>query len=351
VNQPPELNCPLPLGQYERIVMAHGGGGQLMQQLLDRLVQPTFDNPYLADRHDSAVFESGGLRYAFTTDSYVVKPLFFPGGDIGKLAVCGTLNDLAMAGARPMFLSAALIIEEGLPIESLQRVLESMAAAARAAGVAIVTGDTKVVERGRGDGLYINTAGIGLIKPTTPAIRPAAVVPGDVILINGDIGRHGIAIMAQREGLALETTLESDCADLSGLVAHLLDAGIDIHCLRDLTRGGLASALIEITEAARVSIQLDEPAIPVNDAVNGVCEILGFDPLYVANEGVMAIFMPESQASQALEVLRQHPLGKNAALIGQITGPASPGHVHLRTAFGTERSLIRLSGEQLPRIC
>jgi hydrogenase expression/formation protein HypE len=331
--------------------MAHGGGGQLMQQLLDRLVQPAFDNPYLANRHDSAVFESGGLRYAFTTDSYVVKPLFFPGGDIGKLAVCGTLNDLAMAGARPLFLSAALIIEEGLPIESLQRVLESMAAAARAAGVAIVTGDTKVVERGRGDGLYVNTAGIGLIKDTTPAIHPAAVAPGDAILINGDIGRHGIAIMAQREGLALETTLESDCANLSGLVAQLLDAGIEIHCLRDLTRGGLASALIEIAEAAKVSIQLDEPAIPIDVAVNGVCEILGFDPLYVSNEGVMAVFLPEGQATQALEVLRQHPLGAAAALIGQVTGSASPGHVHLRTAFGTERSLIRLSGEQLPRIC
>jgi hydrogenase expression/formation protein HypE len=256
-----------------------------------------------------------------------------------------------MAGARPLFLSAALIIEEGLPIESLQRVLESMAAAARAAGVAIVTGDTKVVERGRGDGLYVNTAGIGLIKDTTPAIHPAAVAPGDAILINGDIGRHGIAIMAQREGLALETTLESDCANLSGLVAQLLDAGIEIHCLRDLTRGGLASALIEIAEAAKVSIQLDEPAIPIDDAVNGVCEILGFDPLYVANEGVMAVFLPEGQATQALEVLRQHPLGAAAALIGQVTGSASPGHVHLRTAFGTERSLIRLSGEQLPRIC
>lgn len=350
MSQPVELNCPLPLGQYERIVMAHGGGGQIMQQLLDRLVQPAFDNPYLADRHDSAVFESGGLRYAFTTDSYVVRPLFFPGGDIGKLAVCGTLNDLAMAGARPMFLSAALIIEEGLPIESLQRVLKSMSDAARAAGVSIVTGDTKVVERGRGDGLYINTAGIGLIQATTPAIHPAAVMPGDVILVNGDIGRHGIAIMAQREGLALETTLESDCADLSGLVTRLLDEGIEIHCLRDLTRGGLASALIEIAEAAEVAIQLDEPAIPVDDAVSGVCEILGFDPLYVANEGVMAIFLPASQASQALELLRRSDC-KAAALIGQVTGPALSGHVTLRTAFGTERSLIRLSGEQLPRIC
>ena len=346
----PELNCPLPIGQYERVLMAHGGGGQLMQQLLDRLVQPAFDNPYLATRHDSAVFESGGQRFAFTTDSYVVKPLFFPGGDIGKLAVCGTLNDLAMAGARPLFLSSALIIEEGFPVDALRRVLESMAAAARAAGVFIVTGDTKVVERGRGDGLYINTAGIGRLDPGTPAIQPAAARPGDVILVNGDIGRHGIAIMAQREGLALETTLESDCADLSGLVGRLLDAGVDLHVLRDLTRGGLASALIEIAEAAGVGMALEEDAIPVREAVQGVCEILGFDPLHVANEGRMALVLPESQAAAALAVLRGHPLGEGAALIGRLMdGPA--GQVRIRTPFGTERLLLRLSGEQLPRIC
>jgi hydrogenase expression/formation protein HypE len=346
----PELNCPLPIGQYERVLMAHGGGGQLMQQLLDRLVQPAFDNPYLAARHDSAVFESGGQRFAFTTDSYVVKPLFFPGGDIGKLAVCGTLNDLAMAGARPLFLSSALIIEEGFPVDALRRVLESMAAAARAAGVFIVTGDTKVVERGRGDGLYINTAGIGRLDPGTPAIQPAAARPGDVILVNGDIGRHGIAIMAQREGLALETTLESDCADLSGLVGRLLDAGVDLHVLRDLTRGGLASALIEIAEAAGVGMALEEDAIPVREAVQGVCEILGFDPLHVANEGRMALVLPESQAAAALAVLRGHPLGEGAALIGRLMdGPA--GQVRIRTPFGTERLLLRLSGEQLPRIC
>jgi len=346
----PELNCPLPIGQYERVLMAHGGGGQLMQQLLDRLVQPAFDNPYLAARHDSAVFESGGQRFAFTTDSYVVKPLFFPGGDIGKLAVCGTLNDLAMAGARPLFLSSALIIEEGFPVDALRRVLESMAATARAAGVCIVTGDTKVVERGRGDGLYINTAGIGRLDAGTPVIRPAAARPGDVILVNGDIGRHGIAIMAQREGLALETTLESDCADLSGLVGRLLDAGVDLHVLRDLTRGGLASALIEIAEAAGVGLSLEEDAIPVREAVQGVCEILGFDPLYVANEGRMALILPDDQAEAALAVLRGHPLGEGAALIGRLTeSPA--GQVRIRTPFGTERILLRLSGEQLPRIC
>jgi hydrogenase expression/formation protein HypE len=345
-----ELSCPTPIGQYEQIVMAHGGGGQLMQQLLDKLVQPAFANPWLAARHDSAVFESAGQRYAFTTDSYVVKPLFFPGGDIGKLAVCGTLNDLAMAGARPMFLSTGLIIEEGLPIADLQRVLQSMAATARAAGVFIVTGDTKVVDRGRGDGLYINTAGIGLVRPGID-IRPAAVRPGDAILINGDIGRHGIAIMAQREGLTMETAIESDCADLSGLVLTLLDEGVEIHCLRDLTRGGLASALIEIAETAGVGIELEETAIPVREDVQGACEILGFDPLFVANEGRFAAFVPESQAERALALLKNHPLGETTALIGVVTDTAATGHVHLRTAFGTERILMRLSGEQLPRIC
>ena len=347
-----ELNCPLPLGQYEQVLMAHGGGGQLMQQLLDRLVQPLFDNPQLAARHDSAVLDCGDQRLAFTTDSYVVKPLFFLGGDIGKLAVCGTLNDLAMAGARPLCLSASLIIEEGLPVDDLRRVLESMAATARAAGVAIVTGDTKVVERGRGDGLYVNTAGIGRVDPGLPPIRPDAVRPGDAVLISGDIGRHGIAIMALREGLELETTIASDCADLSGLVGTLLEAGIEIHCLRDLTRGGLASALIEIAEAAGVGISLEEPAIPVRGDVQSACDILGFDPLYVANEGRLAAFVPAEQAEQALTVLRQHPLGVSAALIGSVTSPTlSSAPVHLRTAYGTERILMRLSGEQLPRIC
>ena len=347
-----ELNCPLPLGQYEQVLMAHGGGGQLMQQLLDRLVQPLFDNPQLAARHDSAVLDCGDQRLAFTTDSYVVKPLFFPGGDIGKLAVCGTLNDLAMAGARPLCLSASLIIEEGLPVDDLRRVLESMAATAREAGVAIVTGDTKVVERGRGDGLYVNTAGIGRVDPGLAPIRPDAVRPGDAVLVSGDIGRHGIAIMAQREGLELETTITSDCADLSGLVRTLLDAGIEIHCLRDLTRGGLASALIEIAEAAGVGISLDEPAIPVRGDVQSACDILGFDPLYVANEGRLAAFVPAHQAEQALATLRQHPLGASAAVIGSVTGPTlSAAPLQLRTAYGTERILMRLSGEQLPRIC
>jgi hydrogenase expression/formation protein HypE len=351
MNDNPEFQpaCPTPIGQYERIVMAHGGGGRLMQQLLEKLVQPAFANPYLAARHDSAVFEQGGQRYAFTTDSYVVKPLFFPGGDIGKLSVCGTLNDLAMAGARPLFLSAGLIIEEGFPVADLQRVLDSMAETARAAGVFIVTGDTKVVDRGKGDGIYINTAGLGLIDHGA-AIAPASVRPGDAVLLNGDIGRHGIAIMAQREGLAFETTIESDCADLSGLVRTLLEAGLEIHCLRDLTRGGLASALIEIAQAAGVSLEIRETAVPVREDVQGACEILGFDPFYVANEGRCVAFLPEDQAERALAILRGHPLGGNAAIIGRVAGP-SGGAVHLRTALGVNRVLDLLSGEQLPRIC
>ncbi|MGZ8244516.1 hydrogenase expression/formation protein HypE [Methylomagnum sp.] len=344
-----QLACPVPIGQYDHIVMAHGGGGRLMQQLLEKLVQPAFANPYLEARHDSAVFESGGQRFAFTTDSYVVKPLFFPGGDIGKLAVCGTLNDLAMAGARPLFLSAALIIEEGMPIADLQRVLNSMAATARGAGVFIVTGDTKVVDRGKGDGLYINTAGIGVIEHGLN-ITPASVQPGDAVLINGDLGRHGIAIMAQREGLAFETTIESDCADLSGLVRDLLAAGVEVRCLRDLTRGGLASTLVEITQSAGVDIEIAETAIPVREDVRGACEMLGFDPLYVANEGRFAAFVPAEQAGRALAVLKAHPLGESAAEIGRVVGK-SKGALHLKTAFGARRVLDLLSGEQLPRIC
>jgi hydrogenase expression/formation protein HypE len=341
--------CPVPIGQYEDIVMAHGGGGRLMQQFLEKLVQPAFANPYLAARHDSAVFDAGGQRFAFTTDSYVVKPLFFPGGDIGKLAVCGTLNDLAMAGARPMFLSVGLIIEEGLPIADLQRILASMAETARAAGVYIVTGDTKVVDRGKGDGLFVNTAGIGLVEHAL-TVAPASVQPGDAVLVSGDIGRHGIAIMAVREGLAFETAIESDCADLSGVVRELLAAGIEPRCLRDLTRGGLAAALVEIAQSAGVEIEVEEAEVPVRDDIRGACEILGFDPLHVANEGRFVLFLPEDQADAALALLRGNPLTAAAARIGRVAG-TSRGTVHVTTAFGNRRVLELPSGEQLPRIC
>jgi hydrogenase expression/formation protein HypE len=344
-----KLNCPLPL-QYEQIVMAHGGGGRLMQQLLDGIIQPAFNNPLLNQKHDSAVLTVNGSRLAFTTDSYVVKPLFFPGGDIGKMAVCGTLNDLAMSGAKPLYLSCALIIEEGFAIKDLQRIVESMQHAAQQAGVLIVTGDTKVVDHGSGDGVYINTAGIGLIGENVNVL-PANIQVGDSIIINSDIARHGIAIMLEREGMNFDSSITSDCADLSGLVQELLQAGITIHCMRDLTRGGLASCLIELAATSQHAIEINEAALPFHQDVNSACEILGFDPLYIANEGCFALFVPEAQTEQALSALHRHPLGQQACLIGKVTAAHPKGAVTLQTAMGISRVLDLLSGEQLPRIC
>jgi hydrogenase expression/formation protein HypE len=342
-------SCPIPQGDYAQILLAHGGGGRLMHQLIEEVIVPAFRNPVLDVRHDSAVFEMGGVRLAFTTDSYVVRPLFFPGGDIGTLAVNGTVNDLAMAGARPLYLSASFVLEEGLPIETLRRVLESMRRAADAAGVRIVTGDTKVVDRGKGDGIFITTSGVGRIEHAL-TIAPSGVRSGDAVLLSGDLGRHGMAIMAVREGLAFETTIESDCAPLAGLVADLLSGGIEVHCLRDLTRGGLASALIEIAEVARLRVHIRESAIPVGEEVRGACEILGFDPLYVANEGRCVCFVPAGQAERALCILHAHPLGKDASLIGTVSeGPS--GLVTIESRIGATRIVDMLSGEQLPRIC
>lgn len=320
-----------------------------MHQLIEKMFMPMFSNAPLDMRHDSAVVNVNGVRLAFTTDSYVVRPLFFPGGDIGSLAVNGTVNDLAMSGARPLYLSAGFILEEGLPMETLWRVVQSMQQAARAAQVQLVTGDTKVVDKGKGDGIFINTAGIGVIEHDL-VIAPASVRPGDVVLLNGDIGRHGIAIMAVREGLAFETEIESDSAPLADLVIRLLQAGVEIHCLRDLTRGGLASAIVEIAEAARVGIALDEAAIPVREDVQGACEILGFDPLYVANEGRFIAFIAPGDADRALAIMRSHPLGTNASIIGQVEENAS-GRVTMRSKIGAMRIVDMLSGEQLPRIC
>jgi hydrogenase expression/formation protein HypE len=342
-------SCPIPTADYPAVLMAHGGGGTLMHQLIERMIVPTFANPALETRHDGALLEVQGARLAFTTDSYVVQPLFFPGGDIGALAVNGTVNDLAMCGARPLYLSAGLIIEEGLPFETLWRVLQSMRRAADAAGVKLVTGDTKVVDRGSGDGIFINTAGIGVVEHEL-RIGPAQVRAGDAVLVNGDLGRHGMAVMAVREGLAFESTITSDCAALAGLVRQLLDAGIAIHCMRDLTRGGLASALVEIAEAGRLAITIDEPSIPVCEDVRGACELLGLDPLYVANEGRFVCFVPAAQAGQALAVMRAHPLGAGAACIGNVAG-TTPGLVTMTSAIGAERIVDMLSGEQLPRIC
>lgn len=342
-------SCPIPQSEYAQILLAHGGGGRLMHRLIEQIIIPAFRNPALDVRHDSAVLALDGGRLAFTTDGYVVRPLFFPGGDIGTLAVNGTVNDLAMAGATPLFLSASFVLEEGLPVQTLQRILTSMRGAADAAGVQIVTGDTKVVDRGKGDGIFITTAGIGRIEHTF-AIAPKSVRPGDVVLLSGDVGRHGMAIMAVREGLEFETTIESDCAPLSRLVSDLLSAGIDVHCLRDLTRGGLASALIEIAEAAELGIHIREAAIPVDEQVRGACEILGFDPLYVANEGRFVCFAPEPDARRALEILQADPLGKNAAIIGS-AARNPPGLVTLESQIGATRIVDMLSGEQLPRIC
>jgi hydrogenase expression/formation protein HypE len=343
------LACPAPIGNHAQVLLAHGGGGRLTQQLIERVFMPAFANPFLAERHDGALLHIGGARLAFTTDSYVVRPLFFPGGDIGTLAVTGTVNDLAMCGARPLYLSAGFILEEGLPLETLQRVVGSMQAVAAAVPVQLVTGDTKVVDRGRGDGIFINTAGIGVITHNQ-LIAPRSVCPGDVVILSGDIGRHGIAIMAVREGLEFESAIASDCAPVADAVLALLDTGLIVHCLRDLTRGGLASALIEIAEAGGVHVDLDERTIPVREDVQAACEILGLDPLYVANEGRFVAFVPPDQAAQALQVLRAQPVSADAVIIGRILGD-HPGLMTMTSRIGIPRLVDLLSGEQLPRIC
>jgi hydrogenase expression/formation protein HypE len=343
------VNCPVPLGRHTTIQLAHGGGGRLMRELIVGLFLPAFEGTTRADCHDSAVLPMHGSRIAFTTDSYVVQPRFFPGGDIGTLAVLGTANDLAMAGATPLYLSAGFILEEGLSIDELRRVAASMRAAADACGVTLCTGDTKVVDRGKGDGLFVNTAGVGIV-PDGVTVHPRRVQPGDAVLLSGDVGRHGIAVLSVREGLAFETPVESDCAPLTPLVESLLHAGVDVRCLRDATRGGLATALNEVALDAGVSIEVEERSIPVSDAVAGACEVLGMDPLYVACEGRMVVIVPEPEAGRALDSLRRLPLGEGAAWIGRVTdGPT--GLVSLKTRMNSRRLLDLLSGEQLPRIC
>jgi hydrogenase expression/formation protein HypE len=344
-----ELTCPLPIANYPAVLLAHGGGGKLTHQLIERMFVPTFKNSLLEARHDGAVLPPQEGKLAFTTDSYVVKPLFFPGGDIGKLAITGTVNDLAMCGARPAFLSAAFIIEEGLSMETLWQVVQSMQRTAEAASVQVVTGDTKVVDRGKGDQLFINTAGVGIVQ-TQQVISPQSVRAGDAILLSGDIGRHGMAIMAAREGLTFESAIESDCAPLTDLVFSLLDAGIDVHCMRDLTRGGLASALVEIAEASGLHLHIDEKAIPVRDDVRGACEILGLDPLYVANEGRFVAFIGAKDAERAYNILHTQEDGASAVIIGQVEA-AADRMVTMRSTIGANRVVDMTSGEQLPRIC
>ena len=342
-------SCPLPIADYPQILLAHGGGGKLMHQLIGKLFVPAFRNSLLEAQLDASVFDIAGQRLAFTTDSYVVRPLFFPGGDLGSLAVHGTVNDLAMAGARPLYLSAAFIIEEGLPMETLWKIVSSMQQAAQKAGVQIITGDTKVVDKGKGDGLFINTAGVGILEHSL-RIAPQRVQPGDVILVNGDLGRHGMAIMAVREGLAFESAIESDSAPLAEPVLQLVRAGVEIHCLRDLTRGGLTSVLNEIAEAAGLALQVEEKLVPVREDVRAACEILGLDALQVACEGRFAAFVPEREAGRALEVLRSHPSGTGACRIGSVSDQRS-AKVLLRSTIGAQRILDMPTGEQLPRIC
>jgi hydrogenase expression/formation protein HypE len=341
-----DFNCPLPHSDDERIELAHGGGGRRMQDFLRNSVFPRFDNPLLAAGTDAAIIQLEDRRLAFTTDSFVVNPPFFPGGDIGVLAVCGTLNDLACVGATPRWLSAALIIEEGFATVRLERILDSMAQTARTAGVELVTGDTKVVERGKADGIFINTAGVGLIEHSAD-IAPASIRPGDAILVSGDLGRHGVAVLAARESLLDSVPVDSDVANIYPVIEALLTRGVALHCVRDLTRGGLVSALVELAGQAAMELLVEEQAIPVSEPVAAACELLGFDPLYVANVARFVAVLPRQQAEKALAVLQEHNV--SAALIGRVTGP---GHAALlQSRYGPVRRLAMLSGEQMPRIC
>ena len=342
MNRPKDINT-------DTIQMAHGAGGRQMHRLIREVFESAFSGSLLDSRHDAAVLLHKGKKIAFTTDSYVIDPIFFPGGDIGCLSVYGTVNDLVMMGAKPAFLSAGFILEEGLPISDLSRIAESMRAAAQRSGVSIVTGDTKVVERGHGHGVFINTAGIGHINHDL-SIGPESIQPGDAVIVNGDIGRHGLAVMACRAELALETTIESDCAPLVEPVLRLLDAGLDIHCMRDLTRGGLSSALVEISEAAHAEIALKQDAIPVLSEVAAACELLGLDPLYVANEGRFVLILPEEESAEALAILRETGADIEPVTVGEVKS-LNRAMVTIRTDYGTERVIDMLSGDQLPRIC
>ncbi len=345
----PGATCPLPITQNEQIVLGHGSGGKLTAQLIERIFLPAFSNPLLDKLDDQAVLQVNGSRLAFTTDAFVVTPIFFPGGDIGRLAVNGTVNDLAMSGARPLYLAAAFILEEGLATDELRRIVQSMSAAAGEAGVQLVTGDTKVVNRGKGDKIFISTTGIGLIeKPVTISAERAQ--PGDKVILSGYIGDHGMAILSQRENLEFEGVIESDCAALHELVAAMLEATSDIHCLRDPTRGGVATVLNEIAAHSRMGIRLRETEIPVRDSVRGACEILGLDPLYVANEGNLVAVVPAEAGDAVLERMRRNPLGSEARIIGEVVAE-HPGMVLMKTEIGGTRILDTLFGEQLPRIC
>jgi len=349
MNETFNLNCPIPISDYEKVLLAHGGGGTLSHQLIQKMFFSQFNNPLLNQEHDGAIFEIAGTRFAFSTDSYVVQPIFFPGGNIGELAVNGTVNDLAMCGAKPLYLSCGFIIEEGFPMKDLWEVVLAMKNAAVKANVQIVTGDTKVVDKGKGDKIFINTSGIGVIQNDVH-ISPLNCKIGDVILINGYIADHGIAIMSARENLSFETSIKSDCAPLNSLVENMLAVSKNIHVLRDPTRGGVASALNEIAQKAKVGIFIEEDKIPIREEVKGACELLGFDPLYIANEGKLLAIVAEEDAGKVLFEMKKHPYGKDSAVIGKVTAE-NLKTVIMKTSIGSKRIVDMLSGEQLPRIC
>ncbi len=344
-----QLSCPIPKSEYEKILLAHGGGGTLTHQLISKLFLNQFGNEFLNQLHDGAIFEINNTRIAFTTDSYVVNPIFFPGGNIGELAINGTVNDLSVCGAKPLFISVGFIIEEGFDIEDLWKIVLSMNEAAKQANVKIVTGDTKVVEKGKGDKIFINTSGIGIVYDGV-SISPQNCKPKDVIILNGKIAEHGIAIMSEREGLEFETKIESDTAPLNGLVEEIIKVSKKISVMRDPTRGGLASTLNEIASSANVKIQIEESEIPISEEVLGACEILGLDPLYIANEGKLLVFVDESDAEEVLDVMKNHPYGKESRIIGRVVEKGEP-IVLMKTLIGSTRIVDMISGEQLPRIC
>jgi hydrogenase expression/formation protein HypE len=336
--------------EHGRVDMTHGAGGRAMAQLVDELFVAAFDNPMLSAANDQATFEIAAGRMVISTDAYVVSPLFFPGGDIGRLAVCGTINDVAMAGARPLYLAASFVLEEGFPLRDLARIVRSMALASRESGVSIVTGDTKVVERGKGDGVFVSTTGVGVIPPHVVGPSGERARPGDVVLVSGTLGDHGVAILSCREGLSFETTLASDSAPLHRMVARIVEAAPDVHVLRDPTRGGLAATLNEIARRSAVGIVLDEATIPVREEVAAACELLGIDPLHLANEGKLVCVCAERDADAVLAAMRADPLGSDARAIGRVVEDEHR-FVEIETTFGGRRVLDWLTGEALPRIC
>ena len=341
--------CPVPVRDQQRIVLGHGSGGKLSAELLQKIFLPAFKNEFLSRLDDQAVLPIEGARVAFTTDAFVVTPIFFPGGNIGDLAINGTINDLAMSGAKPLYIAAAFILEEGLAMSDLERVVASMSAAARCCGVQLVTGDTKVVNRGKGDKIFITTTGIGLVDSKL-RISADRARPGDKILLSGTVGDHGIAIMSRRENLEFESAIESDTAPLHTLVGEMIEASEQIHCLRDPTRGGVATTLNELAARSRVGMVIEERQIPVRESVQGACEILGLDPLYVANEGKLLAIVDQADAAAVLQKMRAHPLGKEARVIGEVVADP-PAMVLMKTAIGGTRVVDVLFGEQLPRIC